>query len=246
VELNVIGQDTTSYGMDLGLGDNDLAHLMKSLSELDAVRWVRLMYAYPNRFNDALIDAMASCGKIVPYVDLPLQHISDGVLRRMGRRVTRAKTETLLDKLRRRVPGIAIRTTFIVGFPGETKAQFEELLKFVKEFRFDALGVFEFSPEEGTPAARLKGRVAPEVAAQRARAVMLAQQKIAFAANRRRVGQTIEVLVDGIDSQGRCVGRHSGQAPDIDSICILKKKRSPGTFARVKVAGADGYDLIVG
>jgi ribosomal protein S12 methylthiotransferase len=260
VELNVIGQDTTSYGMDLthgtqpvgfaesneGSNENNLAHLLRSLSELDGVRWVRLMYAYPNRFNDALIDAMSSCEKIVPYVDLPLQHISDGVLRRMGRRVTRAKTETLLDKLRRRVPGIAIRTTFIVGFPGETQAQFEELLKFVKEFRFDALGVFEFSPEEGTPAARLKGRVAPEVAAERARAVMLVQQKIVFAANRRRVGQPIEVLVDGIDSQGRCVGRHAGQSPDIDSVCILKKKSPPGKFVRAKVVGADGYDLIVG
>ncbi len=260
VELNVIGQDTTSYGMDLphgtqpvglaesneGSGENNLAHLMRSLAELDGVRWVRLMYAYPNRFNDALIDAMASCEKIVPYVDLPLQHISDGVLRRMGRRVTRAKTETLLDKLRRRVPGIAIRTTFIVAFPGEARGQFEELLKFVKEFRFDALGVFEFSPEEGTPAARLKGRVAPEVAAERARAVMLAQQKIAFAANRRRLGQPIEVLVDGIDSQGRCVGRHAGQSPDIDSVCILRKKSPPGKFVRAKVVGADGYDLIVG
>jgi ribosomal protein S12 methylthiotransferase len=259
LELNVIGQDTTSYGMDLGThgrppvgfggnngnpGKNSLADLMKSLSQLEGVRWVRLMYAYPNRFNDALIDAMASCEKIVPYVDLPLQHISDGVLRRMGRRVTRAKTETLLDKLRRRVPGIAIRTTFIVAFPGETQAQFAELLKFVKEFRFDALGVFEFSPEEGTPAARLDRRVAPEIAAQRARAVMLAQQKIAFAANRRRVGQTIEVLVDGTDSQGRCVGRHAGQAPDIDSVCILKKKSPPGKFVRMKVVGADGYDLM--
>ena len=250
VELNVIGQDTTSYGMDLGEdktapSQSRLADLMKSLSKLDGLRWVRLMYAYPNRFNDALIEAMASCEKIVPYVDLPLQHISDGVLRRMGRRVTRARTETLLDKLRRRVPGIAIRTTFIVGFPGETRAQFAELLKFVKEFRFDALGVFEFSPEEGTPAARLKGRVAPEVAAERARDVMLAQQKIAFAANRRRVGQAIEVLVDGMDSQGRCVGRHAGQAPDIDSVCILKKKSPPGKFVQAKVIGADGYDLIV-
>ncbi len=252
VELNVIGQDTTSYGMDLGAQKKthashsaNLADLLKSLSQLKGLRWVRLMYAYPIRFNDALIDAMASCEKIVPYVDLPLQHISDGVLKRMGRRVTRARIETLLDKLRRRVPGIAIRTTFIVGFPGETKARFAELLKFVREFRFDALGVFEFSPEEGTPAARMDGRVAPEIAAERARDVMLAQRKIAFAANRRRAGRAVEVLVDGTDSHGRCVGRHAGQAPDIDSVCILQKKASAGTFVRGAISGSDGYDLLI-
>jgi ribosomal protein S12 methylthiotransferase len=260
VELNVIGQDTTSYGMDLrthgtpsvGFTENhnnmektDLSHLMNSLSELEGVRWVRLMYAYPIRFTDALIDAMASSEKIVPYVDLPLQHISDGVLRRMGRRVTRARVETLLDKLRRRVKDIAIRTTFIVGFPGETAAQFAELLKFVKDFKFDALGVFEFSPEEGTPAARMDNQVPRELAARRAGQIMLAQRKIAFAANRRRVGKTVEVLVDGLDAKGRCIARHAGQAPDIDSVCILKKKKTPGTFVRAKVVGADGYDLIV-
>ncbi len=243
VELNVIGQDTTSYGMDLA-GKPALAALMKSLSDLEGLRWLRLMYAYPVRFTDELIDTMARCERIVPYVDLPLQHISDTVLRRMGRRVTRARIERLLEKLRRRVGGVAIRTTFITGFPGETDAAFEELLSFVQDFRFEALGVFEFSPEEGTPAARMDAQVPPRVAAERARRIMLAQRKIAFAANRRRIGEEIEVLVDRSE-RGRSVGRHAGQAPDIDSECIVRKKLPPGTFFRGRVAGADGYDLIV-
>jgi len=271
-EINVIGQDTTSYGMDLqkahgkrsvGVGRRDavgkhdvigshdvvgntvdLAQLMRSISDLDAARWIRLLYAYPMRFSQELIDVMAERDNIVKYVDIPLQHIADGVLRRMGRRVTRGRTEDLLHRLRE-VKGMTIRTTFIVGFPGESEAEFGELLEFVKQFKFDALGVFEFSPEEGTPAARLKGQLPAEVKAHRAEQVMLAQQKIVFAANRRRVGKTLEVLVDGVDAAGRCVGRHAGQAPDIDSVCILTKKRQAGRVVQAKVTGSDGYDLIV-
>lgn len=248
VELNIIGQDTTSYGMDLARTQGpaaNLAGLMRDLGQLDAVKWLRLMYAYPIRFSDALIETIAACEKIVPYVDLPLQHISDGVLRRMGRRVTRSRIESLLEKMRRRIRGLTLRTTFIVGFPGESDGQFEELLGFVKAFKFDALGVFEYSPEEGTPSARMAGQIPDEVKRERAERIMLAQQKIAFSANRRRVGKAVTVLVDGRDSQGRCVGRHAGQAPDIDSICILGNEYEPGTFVTGKVVGCENYDLIV-
>jgi ribosomal protein S12 methylthiotransferase len=251
VELNVIAQDTTGYGMDFAdaqgfqsLGFN-LASLLRELDKLDGLRWIRLLYTYPRRFTDRLIETIAACPRVVPYVDLPLQHVSDPILRRMGRGVTRKGVETLLGKLRRRIPGLVLRTTFIVGFPGETEGQFRELLEFVKGFRFESLGVFEFSAEEGTPAASMLRQVSPAVKAQRAKEIMLAQQEIAFAASARKVGSPIEVLVDGDDRAGRRVGRYYGQAPDIDGLCILKRRRRPGSFVRTKVVGWSGYDLIV-
>lgn len=244
VELNVIGQDTTSYGQDLGGGDS-LASLLRSLDALAGAEWIRLLYAYPQNFTDELIDAMADCSRVVPYVDIPLQHISDAVLRRMGRRVTRAETEDLLAKLRSRIDGMTIRTTLITGFPGETDEQFEELLAFVRAFRFDALGVFEFSPEEGTPAASLDGAIPDDVKAARAEAIMLAQQEIVFAANEAMVGQDLDVLVDGIDERGVCVGRSTAQAPDIDSVCCLTQPVEAGSFVRGTVVASDDYDLIV-
>ncbi|MFP4104747.1 MAG: 30S ribosomal protein S12 methylthiotransferase RimO [Phycisphaerae bacterium] len=242
-EVNVIAQDTTSYGLDLD-EEVDLADLLKSLDEV-VPGWVRLLYAYPQRFSDKLIDTIAGAEHIVPYVDLPLQHISDPVLKRMGRNVTRAETEALLDKIRETIPGVVLRTTFIVGFPGETDAQFQELLEFVDDFAFDALGVFEYSPEEGTPAAGLEDRIPNEVKAQRAQQVMLTQQQIAFENNDAMMNQPIQVLVDGIDDQGRCVGRHYGQAPEIDSVCFLTQPVDEGAFIRTTVVGYDGYDLIV-
>jgi ribosomal protein S12 methylthiotransferase len=258
VELNVIAQDTTAYGMDLGRDAHvsgsggfarrrgDLAHLLRRLDSLDGVRWIRLLYTYPRRFTDSLIDAIAECRRVVPYVDLPLQHVCDPILRRMGRGVTGKTVEALLARLRRRIPGLVLRTTFIVGFPGETDGQFAELLEFVRGFRFDALGVFEFSPEEGTPAAAMPRQVPAQVKAERARAIMLAQQEIAFAASALKVGEPIEVLVDGLDASGRCVGRHYGQAPDIDGLCILRRPRPAGTFVRAAVKAWKGYDLVVG
>ena len=244
VELNVIGQDTTSYGRDLP-ENVDLADLLRRISGLDGVQWVRLLYAYPSRFTDALIDTMAECPRIVPYVDIPLQHVCDGVLRRMRRGVTRARIEDLLARLRRRVDGLAVRTTFLVGFPGETDAEFQELLDFVREFRFDALGVFAFSPEPGTAAVKLDSPVPDDVKAQRAETLMLAQQEIAFAANRGRIGGGIDVLVDGVDGEGYCRGRHSGQAPDIDSVCYLSQPQPAGRIVPATVIDFDHYDLIV-
>ena len=243
VELNLIAQDTTAYGCDLG-GRTDLARLLKDLDKLDGARWIRLMYAYPKRFTRQLIDAIAECRHVVPYVDVPLQHISDPILRRMRRGAGRAATEKLLRGLRDRIPGVVIRTAFIVGFPGESDERFEELLRFIRDFRFDALGVFEFSPEQGTEAERLGRQVPDDVKAERAEALMLAQQEIAFAANRRRIGAPIEVLVDGKDLRGRRVGRYYGQAPDVDGICLLNSRAPAGSFVRGKVVGCDGYDLI--
>ena len=244
VELNVIAQDTTGFGRDLPARAT-LASLLKSLNRLDGAQWIRLMYAYPRRFSDSLIDAIAESENVVNYIDLPLQHISDRILRRMGRGVTRKTTEKLLENIRRRIPGVALRTSMIVGFPGESDADFAELLSFVNDFRFDALGVFPFSPEEGTPAAEMADAVPADIAAERAGILMLAQQEIAFDANEQFLGQSVQVLVDGVDSEGRCVGRHYGQAPDVDSVCFLTSPQPAGSFVRCEVVGYEDYDLVV-
>jgi ribosomal protein S12 methylthiotransferase len=241
VELNVIAQDTTSYGTDQG--DVDLAGLLRQLDAMDGAVWIRLMYTYPRRFSDELVQAISQCPRVVPYVDMPLQHISESVLTRMGRKIERQRVEELLDSLRE--AGVFIRTTFIVGFPGETQAEFDELLEFVNEFEFDALGVFAYSPEPGTSAADMPDQIPDDVKDQRVAALMAAQQEIAFDVNQDAVGQMVDVLVDGIDDQGRCVGRHAGQAPEIDSLCVLTEPREAGEMLTVEVVGADGYDLIV-
>lgn len=243
VELNVIGQDTTSYGRDIGYAPG-LAGLLGELDAVAGVRWVRLMYAYPSLVDDRLLDAIAGCERVAKYLDLPLQHVADGVLRAMRRRITRRQTLDLLERIRRRVPGLALRTTFIVGFPGETARDFAELLAVVKDFRFDAVGVFEYSKEAGTAAAKLSPAVPRRTAQRRRETLMLAQQEIAFAANAARLGQTLEVLVDGADAAGRCVARHAGQAPEVDSVCYLTARRRAGRFVRAVVTGAEGYDLI--
>jgi len=244
VELNVIGQDTTSYGADLGVRGG-LARLLRGLAGVEGVRWVRLMYAHPRGFGDELIGVLGEGGKVVPYVDLPLQHVSDAVLRRMGRATTRRQIESLLERLRRRVAGLVLRTTFLVGFPGETDAQFAELLAFVRDFAFDAVGSFAFCAEPGTRAAGLDGQLPDAVKRRRREELMLAQQAVALASNRRRLGATLRVLVDGRDRQGASVGRYYGQAPEIDSICRLTRPRRPGTFVSARVVAADGYDLVV-
>ncbi|MBN1942928.1 MAG: 30S ribosomal protein S12 methylthiotransferase RimO [Phycisphaerae bacterium] len=254
VELNVIAQDTTAWGEDFpekkGQKSGNLSSLLRRLNALDGAAWIRLMYTYPRRFDDELIDAIASLDHVLPYIDMPLQHISTGVLRRMRRGVTRRRVETLLGKLRDRVPGLAIRTSFITGFPGETAAEFRELLDFVWEFQFDAVGVFEFSPEPGTPAERMKNQVPAEVAADRAKQIMAAQREIVVAANQSLAEQRqpLEVLVDGLDPQGRCVGRYYGQAPDIDGLCIFTEPQPPGHYGKILpavVVGFDEYDLIM-
>lgn len=248
VELNIIAQDTTAYGMDLGADSPDLARLLQELDGLDGLdglQWLRLLYTYPRRFNDALIETIAASRRVVPYVDIPLQHISTDVLKRMGRGVNREGTEKLLDQLRNTVDSLVLRTTFIVGFPGESESEFRELLDFVKATRFDAMGVFAFSPEPGTPAATMPNQISDDVKADRVETLMLAQQEIAFEKNRSRVGSDIEILVDGVSSEGYCIGRYFGQAPDIDSVCILTEDRPAGAFVGGKVVNWSDYDLMV-
>lgn len=242
-ELNVIAQDTTAYGRDLGVRAS-LGALLRKLDRLEGVEWIRLLYAYPMGFDDELIAVIADCPRVVPYVDMPLQHIADGVLKRMGRQVTRKQTEGLLDQLRRRVDGLVLRTTFITGFPGETRGEFRELLDFVRDFRFDAVGVFPYYPEPGTPAAKLPDRPAKATAERRREKLMLAQQEVAFESAARMAGETARVLVDAQDPSGASVGRHYGQAPDIDGVCIIDSLVEPGEFVDVKITGADGYDLL--
>ena len=244
-ELILIGQDTTSYGDDLGYQPG-LAGLLRELdAECNGARWVRLMYAYPSGLTDAMIDAIAECERVVKYVDLPLQHISDRVLKAMYRRVTRKQTETLLEDLRRRIPGVTIRTTFMVGFPGETEAEFAELLDFVRDFGFEAAGTFSFSHEPDTPSGRMKNQVDEAIKQERYDRLMLAQQEIAFATARRRTGQTFEVVVDEVAADGRAIARHAGQAPEVDAVCLLDDSSvEPGDLLAVRCVDSDGYDLI--
>ena len=246
VELNLIGQDTTSYGTDIGYAAG-LSGLLAALDrELKDVHWLRLMYAYPSCFTDEMIRTIADSGRVLPYIDIPLQHINDEVLQRMRRRVTRKEIQTLLEKLRKWVPGISIRTTFIAGSPGETEEQHRELVRFVKEFGFDMMGVFPYSRESGTPMGRLEEQVADEVKQARVEELMLVQQEVAFGKAAAMKGKTIEVLIDRPgEKAGSWLGRSKAQAPDIDSTTIVQGRGlHAGQLLEVKVTGADGYDLV--
>ncbi|MBE3070338.1 MAG: 30S ribosomal protein S12 methylthiotransferase RimO [Planctomycetes bacterium] len=244
-ELILVGQDTTAYGRDTEDGKGSLARLVGRLRDQAGAAWIRIMYAHPASFTAEVIDQLAAGPPLVPYVDLPLQHISDAVLQSMGRQVGRAEIEDLIGRLRRSVPGIAIRTTFMVGYPGETEAQFGELLEFVEKVRFDHVGVFVYSLEAGTRAAGMPGAVPAETARRRWEQVMSATQGYAHEAARQRVGQVLEVLVDGTDETGRRVARHAGQAPEVDSVVFVARGAPKiGTLAQVRVTGARGYDLV--
>jgi ribosomal protein S12 methylthiotransferase len=248
VELNLIGQDTTSYGTDIGYAPG-LSGLLKTLDKkLDAdVRWVRLMYAYPSCFTDEMIRTIAEASRIVKYIDMPLQHINDQMLTSMKRRVTRKQIETLLEKLRKWVPGIAIRTTFIAGAPGETEKQHAELVKFVREFDFEMMGVFPYSQEPGTPMGKMEGQLPDEVKKQRVEELMLAQQQVVFARAKSMKGKRIEVLVDrpADRDEDKWVARATFQAPEIDSVTLVNAERLyPGQLLEVQVTGAAEYDLV--
>ncbi len=255
-ELNLIGQDTTSYGRDIGYAPG----LTGMLAELDGEAsshggaWLRLMYAYPSCFTDAMIDTLAGLPHVVKYIDMPLQHINDRVLDSMRRKTSRRLIETLLGKLRDRARGITIRTTFITGYPGETDAEHEELVQFIRDFGFDAMGVFGYSPEPGTPAgtAHADGQAVPEdVIDQRIEELMLAQQDVAFAANAALVQRQaqVEVLIDAaVEQQGQTfyAGRTQAQAPDIDgaTYVISDQPLSPGEVVRCHVTDWRDYDLV--
>lgn len=256
-ELNLIGQDTTSYGEDIGYNarGEGLSGMLRSVDALVSKKapgsWVRLMYAYPSCFTDDMIKTLADCRNVVKYIDMPLQHVNDEILHAMRRKVTRQQMETLLEKLRKWVPGITLRTTFISGFPGETEAQHEELLAFIKDIAFENVGVFEYSPEPGTPAGRLHDQcgLPAEVAARRKEELMLAQQEIVFRKNAALVGKTMKVLVDEVNPRkkgvGSAVARHTGQAPDIDGRVLIGKYAGvSGELVTVRVADYSDYDLV--
>jgi ribosomal protein S12 methylthiotransferase len=244
-ELIVVAQDTTYYGLDL-YGRVRLAELLRELNGIEGLEWIRVLYAYPIHFTDELIETLADTPKVLPYLDLPLQHINDRTLKRMQRRVNRTETEELLSRLREAIPGLALRTTFIVGFPGETEAEFDELCDFVRATRFERVGVFPYSLEPGTPAERLPDHLPEEVKQERRDRLMEIQQEQAFAWTRERVGTEIEILVDGPDPEvpGHFLARGPFDAPDIDCVVRLKGKGlRPGDLVRARITGADGYDL---
>lgn len=245
-ELILIGQDTTGYGKDIGYQPS-LPGLLGQLDDLPGVNWIRVMYTYPRQFNEELIRTIAECERVAKYVDMPLQHINDQVLRRMGRRTTRGQIEQLLNQLRAAVPGIALRTTLIVGFPGETDAQFEELLAFVRQQRFDAMGAFAYSCEPGTPAAQLDGQIDEVMKQARREQLMLAQQEIALAVAKGRKGEIFEVVVDRPAGQaGLYEARHSKQAPEVDSVTLVSSRKPvrAGDVLQVRCTGSRQYDLL--
>ncbi|MCS6867009.1 MAG: 30S ribosomal protein S12 methylthiotransferase RimO [Gemmataceae bacterium] len=245
-ELIIVAQDTTYYGIDL-YGRPRLAELLRELDQIEGIEWIRILYAYPEYISDELIATCAGAKKIIPYLDLPLQHINDRILKRMIRRVNRAATEALLQRLRQQWPDLALRTTFIVGFPGETEAEFEELKQFVADFRFERVGVFPYSREPGTPAAKLDGHWPEEVKQARVQALMQLQQEVAFAWAAAQVGREHPVIIDGPDPDfpQHFRGRTYADAPDIDcTVRVRGKNLHPGDFVRAKITAADGYDLV--
>ena len=245
-ELIVVAQDTTYYGFDL-YGRTRLAELLRELNGVEGLEWIRVLYAYPEHFTDDVIDALSTSSKIIPYLDMPLQHINDRVLKRMLRRVDRAETETLLKKLRAELPDLALRTTFIVGFPGETEREYEELKEFVATTKFERLGVFPYSLEPGTPAEKLDGHIPEAVKAARVAGIMEVQQKVAFGWAQSQVGREHPVVIDGLDPEfaNHFRGRTYADSPDIDcAIRVKGKGLRPGDFVRVKVTADDGYDLV--
>ena len=243
-ELNIVAQDTTYYGMDL-YGRVRLVELLRELEQIEGIDWIRLIYLYPINFTDELIDQIAGSQKIIPYLDMPLQHISDGVLKRMQRRVNRAQTIELVEKLRERVDNLVLRTTFIVGFPGETEAQFEELCDFVEATRFERMGVFTYSLEPGTPAVKLEGHLPEELKNARRDKLMELQQKIAFEYGDSLIGYELDVLIDAQIDDETWVGRSFADAPEIDgAIYVNGTELEVGELAAVEITGRQDYDLI--
>lgn len=244
-ELNIIAQDTTYYGRDLKMR-NALSELITELEKIAGIRWIRLMYLWPAGIDDRLIDTVASSKKVVHYLDIPIQHVSNRILRAMRRPDTKDRLHRLIEKLRRAIPDIVLRTTMMVGFPGETDRQFTELLDFIRWAEFDALGCFQFYPESGTTAAEMPGQVTEPVKQERLERLMLTQQKIAFAKNKKRIGSNLTCLVDSVDDKGIGWGRFYGQAPKVDGICIIENcSATAGQFVSAKVVGTKDYDLIV-
>ncbi len=245
-ELIIVAQDTTYYGMDL-YGEPRLVQLLAELEQVPGIEWIRLMYLYPMYFGDDLIATIANSKKIIPYLDLPLQHINDTMLRRMQRRVPRSETEQLLAKLRGEIKGLVMRTTFITGFPGETHEQFEELVEFAQEQEFERLGVFGYSLEPDTPAARLGDHVPAELIEERRGRLMGVQQEIAFAWNKGQTGRRFDVLIDREvpGEKNAWIGRTYADAPDVDGVVYVSGPNlRAGKIVRSEIVATTDYDLV--
>ena len=245
-ELVVIAQDTSRYGIDL-YGDYQLPELLTRLCAIEKLHWVRVLYLYPEMLTDALMDVFAKEEKLVKYMDIPIQHADDAVLKRMGRHLTNGQLVELIEKLRKHVPGIVLRTTVIAGFPGETEAQFETLLHFVKTMRFDRLGAFAYSQEDGTPAAKLPDQLPEEVKEARAEEILKAQEAISLSLQQEKVGTVCEVLIEGYDPESLMYfGRSAGDAPEVDNTVyfVSEEEHETGEFVMVEVLNADIYELI--
>ena len=259
-EINLISQDTINYGVDLGLRQG-LVRLLRELVKVDGLRWIRPFYLYPQQVTDDLLDLYAGEEKIVKYIDMPLQHINDRMLSRMHRLGNRAAIESLVDRIRSRIPGLTFRTAFIVGFPGETDQAFTELYDYVRQSEFDRVAVFHYSDEEGTPAVNLDNKVEREVMDERRTAILDAQETIASAKGRAKVGTLLDVMVDGRSEESNFVleGRHQGLAPEIDGVVYIDEESpdmaperqghredvglKPGDFCSIEITDAAGYDL---
>jgi ribosomal protein S12 methylthiotransferase len=244
-EINLIAQDTTQYGYDL-YRRFMLPTLLRELAQVEGIRWIRLHYAYPSRVSDALIEAMASLPQVVPYLDVPLQHVNRSILRAMRRPGDGAAYLRLIQRLRDAMPAIAIRTTFIVGFPGETEAAFQELLDFLQQAQLDRVGAFLYSRERGTPAAEMPHQVPFRVKRERYDRLMRAQQPISLARNREWVGKEMTVLIEGYSEDGRyAIGRSHRDAPEVDGLVYVHQCNTPpGEFVAVQIEQADVYDLL--
>lgn len=246
-ELIVIAQDTTRYGIDL-YGEYKLPELLKKLCEIEELKWIRVLYCYPERVTDELLDVMANEEKIVKYMDLPIQHCDGEILKKMNRKGDEASLRALIKKIRERIPDITLRTTLITGFPGETEEQFGRLAEFVNDIKFDRLGCFAFSPEEGTPAHDMDGQLDEDVKERRAEVIMDQQMIIAVKKNKALVGETIEIVIEGFDRYGDCYfGRSAADAPEIDGKIFFTsggKRQVPGKFVKVKITDMLDYDLI--
>lgn len=243
-ELNIVAQDTTYYGMDL-YGRVRLVELLQELERVEGIDWIRLLYLYPINFTDELVDQIAGSRKIIPYLDMPLQHINDAVLKRMQRRVNRSKTVALVEKLRAKISNLVLRTTFIVGFPGETDAQFDELCDFVEETRFERMGVFTYSLEPDTPAVKLDGHLPEEVKDSRRERLMELQQRIAFEFGDSLLGYELDVLIDDQLDDETWIGRSFADAPEIDSSIFVKgTDLTPGAMIPVEIEARQDYDLV--
>lgn len=243
-ELIIIAQDTTKYGYKL-YGEYRLAELLKHLCKIEGVEWIRLYYCYPDRVTDELIEVIANEDKICPYIDIPLQHCNEGVLKAMNRHGSYQELKELLEKMRKRIPDLAIRTTFMVGFPGESEEAFEELCKFVKEIKFDKMGCFTYSPEEDTPAYDFDNQIEEDIKSKRAEIIMDIQYGVTEELNKQKIGKTYKAVIDEFDGE-KYIARAYFDSPEIDSGIIINsdKELQTGEFVNIRITSFDGYDLI--